>query len=225
MEDWESINFDKLTEGEVAVLLRKPWIPKDFFYNLLGRKDLAKFYSVQKEIVNHHCCPQDISLNLLPGLLPIDLLRVAKNLRVSPFLRRQAETIFLQKWSKIPLGEKISHARRVTPFILKNLKSEQNRMVIKALLENPSLTEEIILELLNSPQISIQAIEEILNSHWRNRYRIKFAIAKCPKAPVQFVLRIISELHKGDLLALLNESIPSSIKNKILEITKGGTQK
>lgn len=222
MEDWESINFDKLTEGEVAVLLRRTWIPKDFFYNLLGRKDLMKFYSIQKEIVNHHCCPQDISLNILPGLLPIDLLRVAKNLRISPFIRRQAETIFLQKWSKIPLGEKISHARRATPFILKNLKSEQNRMVIKALLENPSLTEEIILELLNFPKISVVAIEEILNSRWKNRYRIKLAIVKCPKTPVQFVLRMVSELRKGDLLTLLNESIPPLIRNKILEITKEG---
>lgn len=222
MEDWESINFDKLTEGEVAVLLRRTWIPKDFFYNLLGRKDLMKFYSIQKEIVNHHCCPQDISLNILPGLLPIDLLRVAKNLRISPFIRRQAETIFLQKWSKIPLGEKISHARRATPFILKNLKSEQNRMVIKALLENPSLTEEIILELLNFPKISVVAIEEILNSRWKNRYRIKLAIVKCPKTPVQFALRMVSELRKGDLLTLLNESIPPLIRNKILEITKEG---
>jgi hypothetical protein len=225
MEDWESINFEKLTEGEVVILLRKPWIPKDFFYNLLGRKDLVKFYSVQKEIVNHPCSPQDISLNILPNLLPIDLLRVAKNLRVSPFLRRQAETIFLQKWSKIPLGEKISHARRATPFILKNLKSEQNRMVIKALLENPSLTEEILLELINSPKISINVIEEIFNSHWRNRYRIKFAIVRCPETPVQLVLRILPELHKGDLLSLLKEPIPSLIKNKILEITKEENQK
>ncbi len=218
MEDWESINFEKLTEGELVTILRKPWIPKDFFYNLLSRKDLMKFYSVQKEIVNHSCCPQDISLNILPVLLPSDLLRVAKNMRISPFLRRQAETIFLQKWSKIPLGEKISHARRATPFILKNLKSEQNRMVLKAILENPSLTEEILLELINSPQISINAILEIFNSPWRNRYRIKFAIARRPETPVQHVLQILPELYKKDLLTLLNEPIPSLIKNKILEI-------
>ncbi len=220
MEDWESINFEKLTEAELVILLRRPWIPKDFFYNLLGRKDLIKFYSVQKEMVNHPCCPQDISINILPNLLPIDLLRVAKNMRISPFIRRQAETIFLQKWNKIPLGEKISHARRATPFILKNLKSEQNRMVLKALLENPSLTEEILLEIINSPQVTSNIILEIFNSHWRNRYRIKFAVARCPETPVQYVLQILPELHKNELLTLLNEQIHPSLRNKILEIIK-----
>lgn len=220
MEDWDSISIDKLTEGELVILLRKPWIPHEFFYNLLVRKDLMKFYSVQKEMVNHPCCPQEISLNILPGLLPIDLLRVAKNMRVSPFLRRQAETIFLQKWSKIPLGEKISNARIATPFILKNLKSEKNRMVLKAILENPSLTEEILLEFINSPRISIEAIAEIFNSHWKNRYKIKYAIARCPVTPISIVLQIIPELQKKDLLSLLNEPLPSLVKERIIELTK-----
>lgn len=220
MDEWELIDFEKLTEGEVIKLLRKPWIPKDFFYNLLSRKDLMKFYSVQKELANHPCCPQDISLNILPLLLPIDLLRIAKNMRVSPFLRRQAEAIFLQKWNKIPLGEKISHARRATPYIIKNLKSEKNKMVIKAMLENPSLTEEILLEIINSPQISIETITEVFNSPWRNRYRIKFALARCPETPINFTLRIIPELQRNDLLALLKEPISPILKEKILEIAK-----
>lgn len=220
MGDWDSISIDKLTEGELLILLRKPWIPHEFFYNLLTRKDLIKFYSVQKEMINHPCCPQEISLNILPGLLPFDLLKVAKNMRVSPFLRRQAETIFLQKWSKIPLGEKISHARRATPFILKNLKSEQNRMVLKAILENPSLTEEILLEFINSPKISIEAITEIFNSRWKNRYKIKYAIARCSTTPISIVLKIIPELQKRDLLSLLNEPIPSLVKERIIELTK-----
>lgn len=220
MDEWELINIEKLTEGEVILLLRKPWIPKEFFYNLLGRKDLMKFYSVQKELVNHPCCPQDISLNILPALLPVDLLRVAKNMRVSPFVRRQAETIFLQKWDKIPLGEKISHVRRATPYIIKNLKAEKNKMVIKAMLENPSLTEEILLEIINSPQISMDTILEVFNSPWRNRYRIKFAIARCPETPINCALKIIGELHRNDLIALLKEPISPIIKEKILEITK-----
>jgi len=220
MKDWESVNLEKLSEKEIVALLRKPWIPQEFFYNILSRKDLIKFYSVQKELVNHPCCPQEISLNLLPALLPVDLLRVAKNMRISPFIRRQAETIFLQKWSKIPLGEKISHARIATPYIIKNLKSERNRMVIKAILENPSLTEEILLELINSPDISMEAILEILNSHWKHRYRIKFAIARCPETPIQQVLKIIPELKRVDLQTLLNEEIPDVIKEKIHEIIR-----
>lgn len=220
MEDWNSINIDKLTEGELVILLRKPWIPQEFFYNLLARKDLMKFSSVQNELVNHPCCPQEISLNILPGLLPFDLLRLAKNMRVSPFLRRQAETIFLQKWSKLPLGEKISHARRATPFILKNLKSEQNRAVLRAILENPSLTEDIILEFINSPKISIEAIVEIFNSHWKNRYKVKYAMARCSVTPISILLQIIPELQKRDLLSLLNEPIPSQVKERIRELTK-----
>ncbi|MGQ9618873.1 MAG: hypothetical protein ACUVUG_07950 [Candidatus Aminicenantia bacterium] len=220
MKEWESISLDELSEGDIVSLLRKQWIPKDFFYKLLSKKELSKYYSVQREMVNHPCCPQDISLNLMPNLFSVDLLRIAKNFRISPFIRRQAETVFLQKWEKMPLGEKISHARRATPFILKNLKSEGSPMVFKAILENPTLTEEVLLELINSPKISMEAIKEIFNSPWKERYRVKFAIAKSPVAPISMVLKIIPSLQKRDLQILLSESTPATIKEKIKELLK-----
>ncbi len=221
MEEWETIDFNKLTEKDVIALLRKQWVPKDFFYNLLGKKELFKFYSIQKEMINHPHCPQEISMNILPNLLPIDLLRLAKNMRISPFIRRQAETIFIQKWPKIPMGEKISHARRATPYVLKNLKSEDNPMVLKAILENPSLTEDILLEIINSPGVSINALKEIFNSHWKNRYSIKLAIVRSPSTPISIILQMIPLLQKKDLQLLINE--PDThyiIKEKAKEILK-----
>ena len=72
--------------------------------------------------------------------------------------------------------------------------------VVRALLENPNLSEEHILVLANRKNLPAEILEAIFrDKRWSESYRVKLALAKNPKTPLFTALSIARFLRLFDL--------------------------
>ncbi|MFQ6082992.1 MAG: hypothetical protein ACE5WD_06505 [Candidatus Aminicenantia bacterium] len=210
----------ELNDNLITLILRNPYLSTDSILKISQNKKWMKNLWVQAAIVNHPKTPQSLSLELLPNLYPMDLLKVAENLRISPLVRRKAEIILLEKIKKMDLGEKINISRRATYYMLKFISKEKNFKVLKAIAENPRCTEEILIRTVNQPDISQEFLEFLSNNfRWKNRYSLKLSIVKSPSSPILLVLKLLDRLKKKDLIELSqDEKQPDVILKKIKSI-------
>ncbi len=216
----ELLDHPEIKENTVILLLKNPYISSNTILKISENKKWMANIRVQAEIVNNPKTPQSLSMELLPNLPSIDLLKTAKNTRISPFLRRKAEIILLEKMKKIPIGEKVNITRRATVYMLKTIAQESNLKVLKALAENPRCTEHIICLSINRPYIPQEFFEYLMHHFkWKHRYSIKLSIVKSPCSPINLVLKLLDDLKKNDLIELSkDEKQPDVILRRIQEI-------
>src|SRR5258708_13192145 len=101
-----------LDETHVCLLLERKTLPGEILEELAQRKPLMKSYRVKRSLAFHPHTPRLISLRLLRDLYLMDLVQVAILPGVSAELKRSAEDQLLARLPQLPLGQKITLARR-----------------------------------------------------------------------------------------------------------------
>jgi len=216
----EVLEHPDIKENIIVLLLRNPYISSSTIMKISENKVWMQSLRIQAEIVNNPKTPQSLSLELLPNLHSMDLLKTAKNNRISPFIRRKAEITLLEKMRKMPIGEKVNIARRATIYMLKTIAQDKNLKVLKALAENPVCTEQIICQAVSREDVPQEFFEYLMQHFkWKNRYYVKLLIVKSPCSPIKLVLKLLEDLKKHDLIELSkDEKQPDVILKRIREI-------
>src|SRR5258708_34016990 len=101
-----------LEETHVCVLLERKNLPEEILEEVARRKPLLKSYRVKRALAFHPRTPRLASLRLLRDLYLMDLVQVAILPGVSAELKRNAEDQLLARLPQLPLGQKITMARR-----------------------------------------------------------------------------------------------------------------
>src|SRR5437899_4360300 len=101
-----------LDETQVCLLLERKDLPGEILEEIARRKALLKSYRVKKALAFHPRTPRLVSLRLLRDLYLMDLVQVAILPGVSPELKRNAEEQLIARLPQLPLGQKITLARR-----------------------------------------------------------------------------------------------------------------
>ncbi len=101
-----------LEETQVCLLLERKNLPEEILEEVARRKPLLKSYRVKRSLAFHPRTPRLVSLRLLRDLYLMDLVRVAILPGVSAELKRNAEEQLLARLPQLPLGQKITLARR-----------------------------------------------------------------------------------------------------------------
>ncbi|MEW6365893.1 MAG: hypothetical protein AB1714_14790 [Acidobacteriota bacterium] len=195
-----------LDEGSVVILLRNPALPAEALDRICEEEIFLSSYRVKSALAQNPKTPQHVSLRFLPHLYWRDQLQVARDFRISMVLRRKAEHAILERLPKLAAGERVTLARLATTEILKVLVGEKDPRLLKACLENPRATEEIVIRLVYSDKVSPRFLLELSQmARWFTRYDIKLALARAAQSPVPLVLRILPLLKLADLKNLLLE--------------------
>jgi hypothetical protein len=183
--------------------LRNPYCTAEVVDLLAAQPRLLSFLEVRRELALHPRTPEVLALRLLPTLFWRDLMAVAGDTRLRPTLRRATETHLLARLAEMAVGEKVTLARRASPGVLAQLRHDPSPRVIAALLDNPRLTEGVLVPVLQSATTPPAVLDLVAGDRrWGVRYPLRMALARNPRTPLETTLRILPTLRKPDLHAV-----------------------
>jgi hypothetical protein len=194
---------ESLTPDAVRHALRNPFLSREVIEELASHPRLLSFYEVRKEIAASPRTPETLALRFVPGLYWRDLMNLGLDMRVHPRVRRAADVYVAERLPRLAVGEKVSIARRASGTVLASLRHDPSPTVVAALLDNPRLTEGLLLPLAQSDGARPQILQQIAaDRRWGARYGLRVALAKNPQTPAPTAVRLLSSLRKSDLQAI-----------------------
>jgi len=203
-----------LEETQLCLLLERKNLPAEILEEVARRKPLLKSYRVKRSLAFHPRTPRLISLRLLRDLYLMDLVQVAILPGVSAELKRNAEDQLLARLPQLPLGQKITLARRGPARAAGALLAEGHPQVISIVLDNPYMTEAQILRALSREKLPASVIPAIVHHRkWSINYNVRLALVRQASTPLASVLSYLPELTVSDLRELAAPGIvPESLR-------------
>jgi hypothetical protein len=192
-----------LDETSLALLLHRKDLPTDFLSEVLKRRHFLKNYIIRKLLAFHPHTPRTDTLRLIRELYLMDLIQFAISPGVLPDLKRKAEDQVITKMPQLPLGQKITLARRSPARIAGALLAEGQPMIVKAAISNPNLTEAQVLRVLAKEKLAPIVVQSIAqHDKWSHMYNVRIALLRQPSTTLATVLAFLPELTVSDLQAL-----------------------
>jgi hypothetical protein len=178
----------------------------------ISQEELEEIYRLHKDnyrvllhLVQHPKFPQGISLGIVSKLFSVDLVRVIKNVRTNPFVRKKAELEFMQRYKRLALGEKISLLKIASNALLLNFSAENQPQLIETILNNPNCSEEVVLRFINRSGDRFNVYAALDHSSWHMNPDVAMAVAHDPEAPIRNILKIIPYLGLSGLQKLFSD--------------------
>ncbi|RMF42071.1 MAG: hypothetical protein D6751_12725 [Deltaproteobacteria bacterium] len=222
-------------------LLKNPALNEEHLLALLRRRDLdeeilKKLYQARREGASHRVLvamarhpnlPAPMALALLPHLYLFELLDICLLPGHTSDQRIAAERQIVKRLPEIPLGQKITLARRATPGILAALVGEGRAQTLAACLDNPHLKEAALLQFLRGANASADTISMIArHPRWQNRPQLRLAILKHPRTPMVWYLAWKRQLNRAQISELLaSRRLPASRRRQLQELFRSGSRR
>lgn len=182
---------------------RNPFLTGEMIEALAGSPRLASAYEVRRATAFHPRTPRILALRFVPGLYWADLVRLGVDSRAHPVVRRAADQRLIERLPGLAVGERMAIARSAGPGVVLALRQEPTPRVIGALLENPRLTEGLLMPLVSSERSHPRALAVVASSpRWAARPPIRAALCRNPATPVASALALLPMLSKPDLAAV-----------------------
>lgn len=225
--------FFKETAKEVLVALaRNPNLSEPDLLRLLERKDLASealgevarhptgasSYAVKLALARHPRTPRPVSLPILKFLHLFDLVRVCQTPAVPAHVKVVAEETILTRIDSIPRGQRITLARRAPGRVAAALLVSTDRVLIRATLDNPFLSEAHLLRALAREELSPLVVDAVAQDEkWSHRYSVRLALIRNPMTPLTRVLAFIPHIAVNDLRDIsLDRGMPEQVRQYII---------
>jgi hypothetical protein len=218
-------------EDTLLALLENPQFDESRITLLLDRQDLpvkvlsavasqAKWMSVEGarfRVARHPRTPKPVALAALRQLYLLDLVRLSLLPSTPPDIQRAAEEIILAKVPHLPVGEKLTLARRGPARVVGALLAEGHPQAIKMALGNAFLGESQVLKVLATPGVPERVIAAIArHPKWSCVYNVRAALLRNAHAPVSAVLAFLPDLTLRDLKDIATlEDLNSDIRQHI----------
>lgn len=193
-------HLSSLDPQAVRQVLLNPFAGREVIELLIEQTRLLTSREVRSALARHPHTPQAHALRFVSGLFWRDLVAVGIDTQVRPVVRRAADRALHGRLPGLAAGEKMAIARRASSQVLAVLRRDPNPRVIGALLENPRLTEGVLMPLLQDETAEPAVLETIARDRrWGVRYETRLGLAKNPRTPVQTALGLLPHLKKRDL--------------------------
>jgi len=206
-----------LDETQLCLLLDRNDLPPEILAEVGKRKSLLKNYRVKRALAFHPHTPRLISVRLVKDLYLMDLAQLALSVGL-PELKRMAEDQLLARLAQLPLGQKITLARRGPARVAGVLLAEGHPQVLSVVLDNAYLTEAQVLKALAREKLSA-AVAHAIAQHrrWSCVYNVRLALIRTPGTTLATVLSFLPELNATDLRDLAAPGIVSEPLRKYLQ--------
>jgi uncharacterized protein (DUF1778 family) len=206
-----------LDESHLCLLLERKDLPGEILEEVGKRKPLLKSYRVKRALCFHPRGPRLVNLRLIRDLYLMDLVQLTLSPGVPAELKRNAEEQLLARLPQIPLGQKITLARRGPARVAGALLTEGHAQVLSVVLDNPYLTEAQILRALSREKLPPAVVPAIIHHRkWSISYNIRIALLRQPSAPLATILSYLPQLTVSDLRDLAAPGIvPETLRRYI----------
>ena len=206
-----------LGETQLCLLLDRKDLPTEVLEEVARRKPLLKNYRVKRALAFHPRTPRLASLRLIRELYLMDLVQLTLLPGTSVELKRNAEGQLVARLPQLPLGQKITLARRGTARVAGALLAEGHAQVLSVVLDNPGLTEAQVLKALSRERLPVGVIKAVAQHRkWSHTYNVRLALVRHPSSTLSTILAYLPELTVSDLRELAAPGIVSENLRKYL---------
>ena len=199
----ELLDNPALDETQLCLLLERKDLPTEILEEVGRRKPLLKSYRVKRALAFHTRTPRLVGLRLLRDLYLMDLVQLTLSPAVNAEIRRNAEEQVLARLPQLPLGQKITLARRGPPRVAGALLAEGHAQILPIVLDNPNLTEAQVLKAL-SREKTLPAVPQNIAAHrkWAHVYNVRLALVRNASSTLSTILAYLPQLTVSDLREL-----------------------
>lgn len=211
----------ELDESHLCLLLERKELPGHWLERIAANKAWTRSYRVRLCLARHPHTPKRIASGLLRQLHLFDLVKISLLPWASAEIRRLAEELVLVRLPQLPLGVKLTLARRSPARVAGALLREGQPRVVALSLDNPLLTESQILKVLAGSQSPDGVVTTIArHPRWSHRRTVRLALIRNAFTPLGAVLSFLPELTASDLremagLAGISENLRKYIRHEI----------
>jgi hypothetical protein len=207
-----------LDETQLCLLLQRKDLPTEILEEVARRKPLLKSYRVKRALAFHPRSPRRATLRLLRELYLMDLVQVALLPGTPAELKRNAEDQLAVRLPQLPLGQKVTLARRGPARIAGALLAEGHKQIVAVALDNANLTEAQVLKALARERLPSDVIRAISQHRkWSCAYNVRLALVRHPGSALSTVLCYLPELTVSDLRELAAPGIVSEALRNYLQ--------
>jgi hypothetical protein len=203
-----------LNEDSALALLQRADLPPDVIESLGKSSVAAKSRRVRLAVVRHPKAPRYVSLSVMRHLFTFDLMQVALTPAVVGDLKMAAEEVLINRLAAISAGEKLSLARRASGRVAGELLLDAEPRIVGAALENPRLTESLVIKALLCNQASPQLVQTVCrHSKWSLRREIRIALLRNEHTPLAHAIEFAKSLPNDLVKEILqNSKLPENLK-------------
>jgi hypothetical protein len=206
-----------LDETQLCLLLDRKDLPAEILEEVARRKPLLKNYRVRRALAFHPRTPRLASLRLIRELYLMDLVQLTLLPGISVELKRNAEEQLVARLPQLPLGQKITLARRGTARVAGALLAEGHAQVLSVVLDNGSLTEAQVLKALSRERLPAGVVRAVAQHRkWSHIYNVRLALVRHPSSTLSTILAYLPELTVSDLRELAAPGIVTENLRKYL---------
>lgn len=208
------------SEDHLLTLLNRKTLPREVLQGVADNPEWMKSYRVKLALVRHAKTPRLVSLRLLKYLYLFDLVTVIQQPTVSAEIKRLAEDSIITRLEQLPLGQRITLARRGSARVVAALLALGDEPVIPVALDNPFLTEAELIRLLQHPDTIALVVEHMArHQKWSLRYDIRLTLVRHPLTPWARVLAFLPELNPQDLRLIASDrTMPADRRAYVQEV-------
>jgi hypothetical protein len=212
-----------LHESQVCLLLERLDLPVRLLEAIGSNPQWLRSEAVRVRLARHPQTPQRISVALVRQIFLFDLVALSMLPSAPAEIRRLAQETILFKIPQLPLGQKLTLARRGPARVAAALILEGHPRASADALKNSYLTESQILRVLASPTVPERVVTAIAQDpKWSNQKNIRLALARvalAPSAQIENFLTSFTLTELADLVSL--EEVSPAIRTAIrLEISQ-----
>ena len=196
-------HLGEMTVGIAITALRNPFASRHVVETLCSNRSLLMSTTLRREVVAHRATAEVRALRLLSGLGWRDLVEIGGNVRIRPTVRRAANLQIASRLPGLAVGERVIIARRASVELIRRILRDHNRRVITALLENPRLTEVLLLPFLSDTSSPPEVLEQVADhALWNRRKAVQRTLCRNPQTPPATASAFLHCIGKSDLRAV-----------------------
>src|SRR5208282_4170639 len=206
-----------LDEPHVVLLLERLDLPASVLTAIAGEGKWTSSEGVRLRLARHPRTPKRFALAAVRQLFLFDLVRLSLLPSAPADIRRVAEEVILTRVPHLPVGEKLTLARRGSARVAGALLAEGHMQAIKLALANAFLTESQVLKVLAKPGVPARTVAAIAqHPKWSCQYNVRAALVRNPHTPAPVVSEFLPNLTLRDLKEILKlEGLAAHLKRYI----------
>lgn len=222
-----------LTEDLALALLKSAGLPAEVLEQLAKNANALKSRKVKIALASHPHTPRHVSVPLARQLYTFDLMKVALSPSVPADVKVAVDNILISRLETVTLGERLTLARRASGRVAAALLLEvevsgtkiidakttaRETRVVQAALDNPRLTESLVINSVLSPGASAALVNALAqHAKWSCRREIRAALLRTEHLSLARALEFSREIPTPLLEELLASSrLPAKIKEQLL---------
>lgn len=208
----------QFNEDNALALLKRNDLSPEIFEQLSKNSVVKKSRKAKLAMVSHAKTPRYVSVALLRQLFTFDLMKVALTPRVAGDIKAAAEEVLIQRLESLSTGERLSLARRASGRVVTALLRDSEPRVFQAALQNPRLTEALVIRGLMSAGCSAGLVGAVCeHPKWSLRREIRIALLRNPNTPPHLAQQFARGLQQPLLREILeNSRLPEQVKRGLL---------